>query len=166
VVVAGAQGLAVEGDHPEAVGASTFPQDLAVQAEDPLELGPVQPLQDAADPGVGRRAPPRKPETRLEPREMDLDERMDAALGVRPHHHRKDRKKHDMGQLVELAFGPARVLDLGQQFEQLGKGTFHGNRPPLGLPAMDSDKCRDSNPKSHRHVDFPGPCGISDSHQR
>jgi hypothetical protein len=68
-----------------------------------------------------------------------------------------------MGELVELAFGPARVLDLGQQLKQVGKGTFHGNRPPLRLPAIDSDKSRDSNPKSCRHGDFPGTCGISDS---
>jgi hypothetical protein len=88
---------------------------------------------------------------------------MDATVGVRPRHHRQDRKEQHMGERVELAFGPTRVLDFGQQLKQVGKGIFHGNRSPLRLPHIDSHKARDSNPKSSRHRHFPGPCGFSDS---
>ncbi len=165
VIVAAAQGLAVEGDHPAAFQACALPQGLAMQAENPFYIRSIKPLQDIADRGVGRSAAPSQPEALLEPSEMDLDEGMDAAVGVRPRHHRQDRKEQHVGELVELAFGPARVFDLGQQLKQVGKGTFHGNRPPFRLPAIDSDKACDANPKSRLQRKFPRSCGISDSHQ-
>ena len=55
VIVAAAQGLAVEGDHPAAAQARAVPQGLAMQAENPFHIRSIKPLQDIADRGVGRR---------------------------------------------------------------------------------------------------------------
>jgi len=84
VVVAAAQGLAIEGDHAQALPARAFSQDLTMQAECPLNRAPVQPLQDDADRSVGWRAAPGKPEMRPQPLQMDFDEGMNATVRIRP----------------------------------------------------------------------------------
>jgi hypothetical protein len=44
VIEAAAQGFAIEGDHTQALECRIFPQNLAMQAENPLDLGRVQSL--------------------------------------------------------------------------------------------------------------------------
>ncbi len=136
-----------------------------MQAEHLLDLCGVEPLQNIADRGVGRRPAPAEPEGLLEPSQVDLDERMDGTVGVGPRQGRQNREQNHVGQLIELAFGATRVLDLGQKRQQVSKRIDHGNRPPLRLPAIDSEKSRDSNPKSFHQPYFPSQCGISDSPQ-
>src|SRR4051794_18447721 len=78
----------------------------------------VQALQDGANGGMGGCALPAQTEGGVQPVEVDRHEGFDRAVGVAAGNHAKDRKQQNLGQLIELTFGPARIRDLAEQGDQ------------------------------------------------
>ena len=82
--------------------------------------------QDAADRRVGRRFPPLQAEHVAQPSEVNIDEAVDRPIGIGASDDRQDREQHDVRQPIQLALGPPRVFDLGQQGDK-GSERRHGN---------------------------------------
>ncbi len=76
MIEAAAQGLAVEGNHPQALDSGTFSQDFTMQAENALNVRGLKSLQDIADGRVGRRTAPSRFASPPEPDPGDLDVRI------------------------------------------------------------------------------------------
>lgn len=120
------QHLAVDRDMTALLLAGLLVEDGGMAAEDLLNRPGFHLLEDPADRCVGRSAPPRQPERLAQAGEMDVDERVDGPVRVRPGHDRQDGEQHDVRQAIQLAFRSPRVLDLGQQREKR-RQRLHGN---------------------------------------
>lgn len=80
-------------------------QICSMGSERRLDIGRIKTAQNRADRGVRRWFLPPKPERSVEPLQMDLDEGMDAPIGVGPGDDRQDRKQQDVPLLEALALG-------------------------------------------------------------
>ena len=118
-------------------------------AEHLLDRGRVELLQNPTDRGVGRSAPPLQAERLAQPDEIDVDEAMDAAIGIGSSEYGQNREQHHMRQPVHLALGAPRIVNFFQHIEK-SSASVHGN-PRIGfkvavqgvrfLPACESLPC-------------------------
>lgn len=131
VIEAPAQRLAIESHDPHAVAADLIGQHGGVEAERAFQFGRIKVLQHEPDRRIGRGTPPAQTEGCLQTAEMDVDEGMDAAVGVGSRDHGQDGEQQQMRQWVQPALGAARVRDGPEQIEQMGESS-HGNPDWLG----------------------------------
>lgn len=147
VIEAAPERLAIQRDGARRAGIAARRQAGGMAAEHQLDRRRIEPLEDKADGGVARCACPAQAEGVVQAEAVGLDEGDDAAIGVGSGHHGEDREQQDIGQLVELAFRPARVGDLVQQVEQSIERS-HGNLLTNRLPHIDSNVPIPGNPLS------------------
>jgi len=95
-------------------------------AEDVLDVGGIEPLEDVADRGVSRRTTPRQTEGLVQPAAMDIDEGDDASIRVAAGHDGKDGEQQHVGKLVLLALATAGIGNARQQAQQR-RECVHGN---------------------------------------
>lgn len=118
VVEAMAQRLAIDGDVALRLLAGLLVQDGSMAPEHLLHRCRVQLLENDADRGVGRCTPPFQAKKLPQANEMDIHEAVDASIRIRSSHHRQNGEQNHVGQAIQLAFGPPRVLNLAQQREK------------------------------------------------
>jgi len=63
---------------------------------------------------MGGCALPAQTEGSVQPLAVDRNEGLDGAIGVTAGDHSKDREQQNVGQLIQLTFGPARIRDLAE----------------------------------------------------
>jgi len=95
-------------------------------AEDRLDLGRIEPLEDVADRGVSGRAAPLQTKRRVQPAAMDIDEGDDASIRIATRHDGKDGEQQHVAKLVFLPLPTARIRHFRQQTQQRRKWR-HGN---------------------------------------
>jgi hypothetical protein len=145
VVEASPQRLAVECDGSMRRVAGTFLQGGGMTAEYLFDRGGIEALKDIANGGMGRGTLPVQAAGGVQPAAMHRDEGLDGAEGIASGDHGEDREQQDIGQLVQLTLGPARVGDLPEHGEKLIERA-HGNLLDGGLPAIDSGILPRRNP--------------------
>src|ERR1700750_735275 len=94
---------------------------------------------------MGGCALPAQTEGSVQPLAVDRDEGLDGAIGVTAGHDGKDREQQNVGQLIQLTFGPARIRDLAEQGDQRVERS-HGNLLAVGLPDDSSEDLPAPNP--------------------
>jgi len=139
-VEAVAQRLAVDGDVALWLLAGLVVQDASVTSEYRFNRGRIQPPKNETDRGVGWRAQPFQTKEVSQTDEVDVDETVDAAVGVGSGDDRQNGKQDDVWQTLHLTFSPSRILDLGEQCEQRLK-RLHGN--PNATNQVASQRVRD-----------------------
>jgi hypothetical protein len=139
-VKAPAQHLAVDRHRTPLRWAGLLVEDGGMAPEDLLNRVRFHLLDDPSDGRVSRSASPRQVEHLAQPDQMDIDERVDGPVRVRPGDHRHNGEQHDVREAVQLAFRPPRILDLGQQGEKRCE-RLHGNLVllELRLPGTESE---------------------------
>jgi hypothetical protein len=116
-----------------------------VSAENLLDRLRIEALEDVANGGVGRRTLPVQAEGGVQSATMHFGESRDGTIGIGAGDDGKDGEQQNMGQLVELAFGSARIGDLAEHGEKLIERP-HGNPLELWLPGIDSEIASRRNP--------------------
>src|SRR3954468_4977333 len=137
MVEAAAQRLAVQRDDPPARRGSA-PELLGLAAEDGLQLGRVERVQEGAQRVDGGGATKAGTEDRVEPLAMHADEQADAAVGGGAGQDGQHREQQQGSEAVTPALAAARVRDLLQGGEQAGErhhgGLRCGGRSALNGP--------------------------------
>jgi hypothetical protein len=139
-IKAPAQHLAVDRDRTLLRWTGLLVEDGGMASEDLLNRVRVHLLDDPSDGRVSRSASPRQVEHLAQPGQVDIDERVDGPVRVRPGDNRHNGEQHDVREAVQLAFRPPRILDLGQQGEKRCE-RLHGNLVLLErrLPGTESE---------------------------
>jgi hypothetical protein len=113
-------------------------QTSGVAAENLLDRLRIEALKDVSNGGMRWRTLPAQTEGGVQSAAVYLDEGLDGTIGIAAGDNGKDREQQDMRQLIDLAFGPARVRDLAEQAEQPIERP-HGNLLVVWLPRIDSE---------------------------
>jgi hypothetical protein len=137
--------LAIKRDGGSRRPGHTVQKARGMTAEGPLDGRRIKALQDVANGGMGRRALPAQTEGGVQPAAVHRDEGLDGAIRVATGDHGKDREQHNVGQLIELSFAPARVRNLAQQADQPVERSQR-NLLVDGLPCIDSEISPRRNP--------------------
>ncbi|MDQ2944504.1 MAG: hypothetical protein M3Y27_00915 [Acidobacteriota bacterium] len=120
-------------------------------------------MNDVTDRGVRGRAPPFQAKGGIQFVAMHVDERDDAAIRVAACDNGENGEQQNVRQLVELAFGSARIRNIGQYVQQRRK-LGHGNlRFGCHLKSQRTPTLR--IPKTDRPFISPRTCGKSDSRE-
>jgi len=138
VIEAALQGLAVQGDDALRGFVADRLQAGGMAAERLLDRVRVKSLKNIANGGMGGRSFPFQAEGVVQAGTVDADEGDDTPERIRSGYDGQDGEQQDVGQLVELAFRPSRVLHRGQQAEKCIERS-HGNLRVIRLPRIDSD---------------------------
>jgi hypothetical protein len=90
------QHLAIDRDRTPLRWAGLFVEDGGMASEDLLNRVRFHLLDDPSDGRVSRSASPRQVEGIAQPGQMDIDERVDGPVRVRPGDHRHNGEQHDV----------------------------------------------------------------------
>lgn len=159
-VEAAAQGFAVERDAALA-GLAGCMRLAGMAAERRFHLEGVQTLEDVADCGVRRRAPPCQPEGLVQFGAVDVDKGDNATVRVGAANDGENGEQQDVGQLVEFALGAPGIGNVGQQVQQR-RERDHGNLR-LGCFARSQTLAVSGIPIDVSPFASPLNCGRSDS---
>jgi hypothetical protein len=100
--------------------------------KDFLDLVRFEPLQNIANGRMDRRSFPLNSKRLVEPHPVHFHKSSYPSIRIRAAHNGQDGKQQNVRQLIELAFGTARIRDLGQSGQQRFTGILHDNLQEVG----------------------------------
>src|ERR1700684_3630145 len=107
----------------------------------------IKALEDGANGGMRGCSLPAQTEGGVQPLAGHRDEGFDGAIGITAGPGGEDREQQNVGQLIELTFGPARIRDLAEQGDQRVERS-QGNLLAVGLPYYSLEDLPHRNPST------------------